>query len=417
MSSSPIPPANRKPTRRRSKPQRAASLGEKRPRHILRWVLGITGGLLAIAVAATAVVVIDLNNKLQAAGIEVYAPDGAPFEPVDISGPINVLLIGSDDRQDQGSNYGEVGNALADVIILMHISEDRKNAVALSFPRDLMIPVPACPNPAGGEPFPAADLMQINATMNNGGPACTLMAIQALTGITIPHLAMIDFKGVIYMSRAVGGVEVCVAEAINDDYTKTYLEPGLHTLEGKEALQFLRTRHGVGDGSDLSRISNQQVFLTSLVRKMKESGTLANPFAMLGLANSALDNMTLSEGLTDVATIITMAREFNRIDLDKVTFLKLPVGGMSGEYAGRVQLKKDLAQVLFDKIAADEPLILAEANPGSGAAVVDGTEGETGGETGGSTEGEGTGAEPGTEPEVLPEWAQGTNAASTTCSS
>lgn len=413
MSSSPIPPVNRRPNRRKAKPKRVASLGEKRPRHILRWVLGITGGLLAVAVAATAVVVIDLNNKLQAAGIQIYSPDGAPFEPVDIDGPINVLLIGSDDREDQGSSYGEVGNALADVIILMHISEDRKNAVALSFPRDLMIPVPACPNPAGGEPYPAADLMQINATMNNGGPACTLIAIQALTGITIPHLAMIDFKGVIYMSRAVGGVEVCVAEAISDDYTKTYLEPGLHTLEGKEALQFLRTRHGVGDGSDLSRISNQQVFLTALVRKMKDSGTLANPFAMIGLANSALDNMTLSEGLTDVATIITMAREFNRIDLDKVTFLKLPVGGMSGEYEGRVQLKTDLAQVLFDKISADEPLILAEANPGSGASVVDGTEGES--ESGSA--GEGTGAEPGTEPEALPDWVQGTNAASTTCSS
>lgn len=417
MSSSPIPPANRRPTGRKTKSKRDASVGERRPRYILRWVLGVTGGLLAIAVAATAVVVIDLNNKLQAAGIEVYAPDGAPFEPVDISGPINVLLIGSDDREDQGSSYGEVGNALADVIILLHISEDRKNAVALSFPRDLMIPVPACPNPAGGNPYPAADLMQINATMNNGGPACTLMAVQALTGITIPHLAMIDFKGVIYMSRAVGGVEVCVAEAINDDYTKTYLEPGLHTLEGKEALQFLRTRHGVGDGSDLSRISNQQVFLTSLVRKMKDSGTLANPFAMIGLANSALENMTLSEGLTDVATIITMAREFNRIDLDKVTFLKLPVGGMSGEYEGRVQLKQDLAQLLFDKIAADEPLVLASANPGSGATVVDGGEGEGEGSGGGEAGGADPGTTSGTEEDVLPDWVQGTNAASKTCSS
>ena len=412
MSSSPIPPASRKPVPRRSNPRRAAGLAQKRPRRILRWVLGVTGGLLAVAVAAAAFVVIDLNNKLQAVGIEVYAPDGAPFEPVDLSGPINVLLVGSDDREDQGSSYGEVGTALADVIILMHISEDRKNAVAVSFPRDLMISVPECPNPEGGEPIPARDMVQINATMSEGGPACTLMAVQALTGVEIPHLAMIDFKGVIFMSRAVGGVEVCVAETIDDSYTKLYLEPGLHTLEGKEALQFLRTRHGVGDGSDLSRISNQQVFLTSLVRTLKDSGTLGNPFAMIGLANSALENMTLSEGLTDIGTIITMAREFNRIDLDKVTFLKLPVRGLEGEYSGRVALKEEQAQILFDKLAADEPLILAKANPGSGAVVTDGGDSATEGE-GTGTEGDDTGS--GTE--TLPDWAQGTNASSTTCSS
>lgn len=367
-----------------------------------------------VAVAAVAVVVIDLNTKLQAVGIEVYAPNGAPFEPADLSGPINVLLVGSDDREDQGSSYGEVGTALADVIILMHISEDRKNAVAVSFPRDLMISVPECPNPEGGEPIPARDMVQINATMSDGGPACTLMAVQALTGVEIPHLAMIDFKGVIFMSRAVGGVEVCVAETIDDSYTKLYLEPGLHTLEGKEALQFLRTRHGVGDGSDLSRISNQQVFLTSLVRTLKDSGTLVNPFAMLGLANSALENMTLSEGLTDIGTIITMAREFNRIDLDKVTFLKLPVRGLQGEYSGRVALKEEQSQILFDKLAADEPLILAKANPGSGAIVSEG--GETGSEGEGTETGTG-GSGTGTETETLPEWAQGTNASSTTCSS
>ena len=154
-----------------------------------------------------------------------------------------------------------------------------------------MIAVPECPNPEGGAPYPAKEFSQINATMNYGGPACTLLAVQSLTGIEIPYLAMIDFKGVIAMSEAVGGVDVCVAEPINDDYTQLYLDAGEHTLIGEEALAFLRTRHGVGDGSDLSRISNQQVFLTSLVRKLKDEGALTNPFTMFRLGTAALNNM------------------------------------------------------------------------------------------------------------------------------
>lgn len=127
------------------------------------------------------------------------------------------------------------------------------------------------------------------------------------------------------MSEAVGGVPVCVAEDINDDYTKLYLEAGQHTLVGDQALAFLRTRHGVGDGSDLSRISNQQVFLTSLVRKLKDEGALTNPFTMLRLGSAALENMTLSRSLTDLGVMFGMAREANDVDLDKIVFLKLPV--------------------------------------------------------------------------------------------
>ena len=116
------------------------------------------------------------------------------------------------------------------MIILLHISEDRKNAVALSFPRDLMVAVPSCPDPDGGEPSAPKEFAQINSTLNIGGPACTLLAVQELTGVTIPYLAMVDFKGVIAMSEAVGGVDVCVAQPINDPKTNLYLEAGDHTL-------------------------------------------------------------------------------------------------------------------------------------------------------------------------------------------
>lgn len=374
--------------------------------------------VVGLAVASLTGGYVYLTSTLSAAGIDVFKSDGNAFElptAAEIDGPISMLLIGSDTREGQGSTaYGPAGQELADVIILIHVSEDRSNAVAVSFPRDLMVPVPECPNPDGGEPYPAKDLVQINATMNTGGPACTLIAVQALTGVEIPYLAMIDFKGVIAMSQVIGGVDVCVAEKISDPKTNLYLEPGEHTLIGDEALAFLRTRYGVGDGSDLSRISNQQVFLTSLVRKLKSEGVLSNPFKMFRVGTAALENMTLSKSLTNIGVMLGMAREVNQVDLDMITFLKLPVYDMDGVYAGRVALVPDRAEFLFAKIANDEPLILAKANPGQGAIVapedpdqepaVEATEGAT--ESDAISSG----------PEVLPDWVQGTKASVKSCS-
>lgn len=372
------------------------------------WLRLVVYGLVAFLVSGALFVggsLVYVVSQLTASGIDVYSTDGETFQiptAEEINGPINLLLIGSDTRAGQGSTaYGPVGAELADVIILLHINQARTNAVALSFPRDLMVKMPECPNPEGGDPYSARDFVQINSTMNYGGPACTLLTVQALTGIRIPYLAMIDFKGVIAMSEAVGGVPVCVAEDISDDYTKLYLEAGQHTLVGDQALAFLRTRHGVGDGSDLSRISNQQVFLTALVRKLKDEGALTNPFTMLRIGSAALENMTLSRSLTDLGVMFGMAREANDVDLDKIVFLKLPVYSLGGEYAGRVGLSTERAGLLFEKISADEELILAKPNLGSGAVV---EEGEAGAEPATASE------------EALPEWAQGTNAATKACS-
>jgi len=388
-------------------------------RRWLRYLLLAIAAVVTVAMVTLGGGVVYVSSQLRAAGIEVFSTDGETFDlptAEEINGPINLLLIGSDTREGQGStSYGPVGAELADVIILLHINEARTNAVAMSFPRDLMIAVPECPNPEGGAPYPAKEFTQINATMNYGGPACTLLAVQSLTGIEIPYLAMIDFKGVIAMSEAVGGVDVCVAEPISDDYTQLYLDAGEHTLIGEEALAFLRTRHGVGDGSDLSRISNQQVFLTSLVRKLKDEGALTNPFTMFRLGTAALNNMTLSRSLTDLGVIYGMAREVNDVDLDKITFLKLPVYDLEGDFAGRVGVSTERATLLFDKLANDEPLVLAEANLGPGAVVAEDSEPVA--ETDQPEDAPADETALSESEEVLPDWVQGTNASVKSCSS
>jgi LCP family protein required for cell wall assembly len=247
---------------------------------------------------------------------------------------------------------------------------------------------------------------QINSSIAYGGPVCTLLTIQALTGVKIPYLGVIDFRGVIEMSNAIGGVEVCVANPIDDPKAKLKLDAGVHTLQGREALAFLRTRYGVGDGSDLARISNQQVFLTSLLRKVKNEGVLNNPIYMYSLANAAARNMKLSDSMTDLGTMVALAGALRDVDLDKMTFLQVPSrGGLSGSEAGRVEPIYDQAQLIFDRIANDQPVLIKKANTGFGATpkqsdIPDAGTGES--------------AEP--DEDVLPEWARGTNAATELCS-
>jgi LCP family protein required for cell wall assembly len=375
-------------------------------RKFVRWGFkGLAVGMGAL-LAVAGISVFQLSNTLKENNIQLIDAEGNAFaQPSveDLNGPINVLLVGSDTRQGQGKGYGNEESELADVIMLLHISEDRKNAVALSFPRDLLVAIPACPDPEGGS-FSAMSRQQINSSIAYGGPVCTLLTIQALTGVKIPYLGVIDFRGVIEMSNAIGGVEVCLANPINDPNSKLQLEAGVHTLQGRQALAFLRTRYGVGDGSDLARISNQQVFLTSLLRKVKNEGVLNNPIYMYSLANAAARNMKLSDSMTDLGTMVALAGALRNVDLDKMTFLQVPSrGGLSGSEAGRVEPIYDQAQLIFDRIANDEPLVIKKANTGFGA-----TPKETASPD----------AETSTDQteDVLPEWARGTNAATELCS-
>jgi len=373
--------------------------------------LGIAWRSLAVLVASALVVAtysaVSIGGQLKNGGIQLLDGNGhAIAAPANFNGPINMLLVGSDTRAGQGGGFGHVTSNLADVIILLHVSADRKNAVALSFPRDLMVPWPACPSTTGGSGYLPQSLGQINATISNGGPGCTLLTVESITGLSIPYLAMINFKGVIEMSNAVGGVTVCVANPIHDTYTHLDLAAGVHTLQGVQALQFLRTRHGIGDGSDLSRISNQQVFMSSLFRKIKSQGVLTNPIYLYSLANAAARNMTLSSNMTDLNVLVGLAGALKGVSPDKMTFLQAPsMGGLPAPNQGRVQLIADQAKILFDKLKADEPLVLAKSNPGAGAQSA-----STASPTATAS------ASPSASATTLPDWVRGTKGSSSTCS-
>jgi LCP family protein required for cell wall assembly len=267
------------------------------------------------------------------------------------------LLVGSDTRDGQGEEFGDVDSELADVIILLHVSQDRKDAVVVSFPRDLLVDIPECPKPDGGT-YSSKKRQQINSSIGYGGVACTHKTVEQFTGLEIPFLAMIDFKGVIEMSNAVGGVEVVIDKPISDAYSNFYIDAGTHNLQGSEALAFLRTRHGIGDGSDLARISNQQVFMMSLFNKIKEDGTLSNPIRLYSLGSAAARNMKLSESMSDVATMVTLAGALREVDSSRLVFTQVPTRYLSGVEEGRLEALEEESEALFDLIRKDIPVVV-----------------------------------------------------------
>lgn len=282
-------------------------------------------------------------------------------------GGFNILLVGSDRCEDPNGCKDRSAN-LNDVTILLHVAQDQSNAVAVSFPRDLVVPIPSCPNPKGGS-FNAMSAQPINVTLYYGGLPCTVLTVANLTGLPIQFAAEVSFSGVARISSAIGGVKVCINGPMIDRYSGIDLPAaGEYTLSGWDALAFLRSRHGVGNGSDLGRISNQQVFMSSLVRTVKGGGVLTDLAKLYNIATVASQNLIVSNSLKNINTMISMAQVFKNIPLDRVMFVQYPGRmGQPGVYAGKVAPIKPAADALFAKIKADEPFALEAGNTGFGS--------------------------------------------------
>ena len=324
-----------------------------------------SGAWLAVALVSTAAVAGVAAWQLASdlgPGVDI-GQEGDPLPQTGpIDGPVNILLVGSDSG---GGNeaYGERGETLNDVTILLHISPVSHTATAVSFPRDLLVPIPSCPKEDGSGNYGAMSKQKINVSLAYGGLRCTVMTVEKLTGIEIPYAAQIEFDGVIAMSTAVGGVDVCLAAPIKDKYVGLDLAAGTHTLEGWYALQFLRSRHGVGDGSDLNRISSQQVFLSALIRKIKSEEVLTNPLTLYSIAKAAASNMKLSTSLNHVDTMYSMALALKDIPLSSVVFVQYP-SSYTPDFLSVTPRVGD-ASILMDAIARDVPIVVQKVGDGA----------------------------------------------------
>ncbi|OIH93841.1 LCP family protein [Curtobacterium sp. MCBA15_001] len=297
------------------------------------------------------------------------------------SGEVNMLLVATDTRDGQGAGFDDAANRQAssgvgnnDTNILVHISADHSNMAVVSFPRDLVVPIPACTNDQGSV-TPATSAAMLNTALSRGGEqhglACVASTISQLTGLQVDYAGKVTFDGVVAMATAIGGVEVCLATPIHDDDVTPALDlqPGLRTLTGAQAAAFLRSRHGVGDRSDLGRISNQQTFMAALARQTVSAGTLTNPAKVLRLADTAFRNMVLSDTLSDPATLARIALAVNTVGLANMVFVQYPVYD-DPDAAGRVLVSPGAADALDAALRANQPVQLGADSLGR-AAVVD----------------------------------------------
>ncbi|MDI5964868.1 LCP family protein [Streptomyces sp. SL13] len=381
MTETPSVPPGRASSRRRAPAQdtsaasggRAAARKNRRRKHKgLKITAMVVGFVVVIGGVGVAYAYNKLNGNIHSDDLYSGTGAGAGHEKADAFGrtPINILMIGSDSRTNAadcklGGACTPGGGARADVEMVVHISADRSNATVMSIPRDLETALPACTDNDNHTSTPARTDM-INSALN-WGPGCSVAAVHQLTGIPIDHFMMVDFSGVVNMADAVGGVQVCVSDNVYDPYSHLKLSKGSHTLTGDAALEFLRTRHGFGDGTDTGRTVAQHLYLSSLISKLKSAGTLTNPSAIWSLANAATKSLTVDTGLNSISKMISLAGDVNKVPANRITFATMQTGQDPAPGMGGRLVVGPGAQTLFQTVSDDQSLTTASGKKSTAA--------------------------------------------------
>ncbi|WP_329464863.1 LCP family protein [Streptomyces sp. NBC_01431] len=355
--------------RRGEKPPEASADGQgrrkrkpKAPRKkkALLWTGGVMGFVLVVGAGGAYWLYQHFNGNLNTvdvgdAGSKSSVPDGA----------FNILVIGTDKRTGKGNDgYGDAGSeGHADTNILFHVSADRTNATAMSIPRDMIIDVPDCPTKQQDgttKTVRAERKVRFNTSLGQEGrdPGCTMRTVKQLTGLNVDHFMMADFNAVKELSTAVGGVKVCLTKPVNDPKSHLKLPAGESVVKGEQALAFVRTRHSFGDESDLSRIKQQQQFLSSMIRQMKSDDTLGSPTKMYGLADAATKALTVDSGIGSIKKLTDLAQVLGKIDAKNITFTTLPVIDNPAEGKKHITVVPDptKADALFAMMRSDTSL-------------------------------------------------------------
>ncbi|GAA3191838.1 MULTISPECIES: LCP family protein [Streptomyces] len=320
----------------------------------LLWTSGVLGFVLVAGGGGVFYLYQQLNGNI--AKVDVGIENDAVSD-----GPVNILIIGTDARSGKGNEgYGDAGSVgHADTTILMHVSKDRTNATALSIPRDMVTSIPPCPTKqkdGSTKTIPGESNVRFNTSLGQEGrdPGCTWRTVEQLTGLKVNHFMMADFNAVKELSEAVNGVEVCAAKDINDPKSHLKLKAGRHIVKGEQALAFVRTRHTVGFGSDLSRIELQQQFLSSMIRKIK-SDAFSSPSKLYDISQAATKALTVDTGIGSAKKLVELGNDLKQVDIDKITFATVPVLDNPQDPA-TVILDKSKAEPLFKMVQADHQL-------------------------------------------------------------
>ncbi|MCL6673730.1 LCP family protein [Streptomyces panaciradicis] len=295
-------------------------------------------GLLVLGVGVAGLAYWHLDDNIKSVDINQALGDDRPAKPVTTpsasasasplpSGSLNILVLGSDSRsgkENQALGGGSSSGARSDTAMVVHIDAGRKKATVVSIPRDTLVTRPSCPLTSGGSTAVAYNAM-FNSAYSVGGPVCAVKTVESITGIRMDHYVEIDFSGFAKLVNALGGVTVTTDEDIDDDDSHLHLAAGTHHLSGKQALALARTRHGIGDGSDLGRIGLQQKLVKALLDRIASTSLFTSPAKLYDVADAVTGSLTTDTGLDSLSELVDLGRSLRGLSSAHVRTVMMPV--------------------------------------------------------------------------------------------
>jgi LCP family protein required for cell wall assembly len=298
------------------------------------------------------------------ARISVFS--GLEDRPEKTSKALNYLIVGSDTREGLskeelkelrvGSTATAAGGR-SDTMLLVHISKDRDKAFLVSFPRDSLVTIPAHTSSNGESQIPARQ-NKLNAAFSFGGAPLLIETIEAETNLKIDHYIEVSFAGFAGIVNALGGVDVCTKVDIDDPKSHLVLSAGTHTLNGIEALKYVRTRDFDGRG-DIGRMQRQQEFMSSILNKATSTGVLLNPIKIVNFMNAAISTIKMDENLSK-EDLLNLAKQMRGLSSGNVRTLTVPLSNPNGRVDGVgsvVIWDETLSADLWTRIRNDASLV------------------------------------------------------------
>ena len=312
-------------------------MGRRRTR-ILK-AAGLTlAGVLVAGAAAGGWAYWHLNGNIKSVDIDQALGDDRPAKATVTPSPsasesplpteaLNILVLGSDSRsgkENQALGGGDSTGARSDTAMVVHLDAGRTEATVVSIPRDTLVTRPSCPLEDGGSTAEAYGAM-FNSAYSVGGPACAVKTVESITNVRMDHYIEIDFSGFAKLVNALGGVTVTTDEDIDDSSSHLTLKAGTHHLNGKQALALARTRHGIGDGSDLDRIGLQQKLVKALLEQIASTNLLTSPAQLYKVADAITGSLTTDTGLDSLTELMSLGQSLKGLSADQVKTVMMPV--------------------------------------------------------------------------------------------
>ncbi|PZG98666.1 transcriptional regulator [Streptomyces sp. NTH33] len=343
---------NTSPRRRAKGRRRKPRTGRRKALTVMAWT---AAGIVVLGGTGVGYLYFKLNGNLKTVDINQVLGSDRPARAD--NGSENILVLGSDTRSGGNRRLGggtDDGSARSDTAMIVHVYEGHRKAGVVSLPRDTLVDRPECTDAEGGT-HPAAHGVMFNESYSTGGAACAVRTVESMTGLRMDHYLEVDFRGFQRLVDELGGVPVTTTKNIDDPESHLHLKAGTHTLDGRQALGLVRTRHGVGDGSDLGRIQLQQAFVRALADQVKQAGLFTDPKRLYDLGNTATKSVTTDSDLGSVNALISFADSLKGIDSSGMTMITMPVR-YDPANRNRVIVEKAKAEQVWTALKNDRPI-------------------------------------------------------------